>query len=119
MIGIPEELVDEYRQSNGHDRNDVKSRVYGHLVSQKLVEDPEYVIRKGLENIESWDRSSYSESLINKWERCLHNKNISQIKHWLTSQDEESKQLRQSHPFPGVIPFDKRDAIWRKLEQTA
>jgi len=70
------------------------------LVAQALKQDPVPVIRVALENITRWKNSGADCDDFDLWRKALHG-----------GTDETSTRLRQSSPFPGVIPQEREKIL--------
>lgn len=97
-----------------HTHHELKSLQMHSIVAERFHEDPEYVIRFGLNNLQKWKRNGVHCDDFDIWETILR-KQPSRLVDVLCSDDEESIRLRQSSPFAGLIPEELRMQILSRV----
>lgn len=85
-------------------------------MAAKLEADPT-LLEVARTNLSRWLQLSPAAALI-EWHDLLQVKSVPQVIALLRSTDEESRRLRQSSPFAGVLTPAERDAILRQYEST-
>lgn len=90
-----------------HQKHEERSLEFHRLVNLELEKDPDKVIQFGLQNISRWRKNGVDCSDFKVWERLLRNRSplLPKI---LTGTDEQAVRLRQSSPFPGLLPKKAR-----------
>lgn len=93
-------------------------------INRVMQEQPEFVRERGLLGVEKTlpvlRGPGYHMDLIEKWRNLLERRDWRQLQHHLTSDDEESVEMRNVTVFLGVIPQDRRnkivDDVWSRPE---
>ena len=93
-----------------HTKHELRSLEMHRIVARLFQKTPHVVINTALENISRWRRAGADCSAFAEWEDILKHKPDS-LPSFLESTDEEATRLRQSSPFPGLIPENDRIRI--------
>lgn len=93
--------------ANEHEKHELRSLEFHRLVSEELKKDPRRVILFGLQNIDRWRKNGVDCADFEEWKRILE-KQPASLPKVLLGKDERSIRLRQSSPFPGLIPEEIR-----------
>ena len=87
------------------------------LIAERLQADPERVLGHTRANLERWARS-YSEDRLPGWLRewrTLLERPLPEILAILVSDSENTRRLRSSSPFAGIVSPRERWAIHREI----
>lgn len=90
-------------------------------IAERLDENPEEVISKGLDNIAQMlprQRSSISKDWVSKWDQLLRG-NVEHLKQVILEMSSEAEDLRQMSPFLGVLTEEERLLAIRKASISA
>jgi hypothetical protein len=77
-------------------------------VADALASDSERVLRIAQGNLTRWLRSNPQSLAYRRWAEILDEWTVDRIIALLRSEDAEAVQLRQSSPFCGVLPENRR-----------
>ena len=96
-----------------HNKHELRSLAMHTIVKDILEKDPSKVISFGLENISRWEKAGVDCTDFETW-RDLLNEKGNLLNEALVGINQQSIRLRQSSPFAGLIPEEKRLEIVRK-----
>ncbi|MGH7707693.1 MAG: hypothetical protein ACREM6_07175 [Vulcanimicrobiaceae bacterium] len=104
----------DYRQQveamNSSDRRSLEVSL---AVMRELDRDPDAVLAKGLDNIARWQKRSGRHPHLEVWERIIR-RGPDAVRAILTGLDDNSRELRSSSPFAGLLGEDAiRKAVAR------
>jgi hypothetical protein len=99
-----------------HRAIDQRSLVLAQAVADRLLQQPELVVRARA-TVARWlmTCSPRVRPTLNEWDQVLTG-SIGGVISLLTGTDERSRRLRQSNPFAGALPQEERLAILRRFE---
>jgi len=89
-------------------------RMHG-MVAEVFQQDPDYVVRFGLENIKRWQQGGVECGDFRLW-RDLLESSPERLPDILLGTNEEAVRLRQSSPFAGLVPEESRRRILATTE---
>lgn len=94
-----------------HTLHERRSLAMHRMVAERFRQDPEIVIRFGLQNLKRWHQQGVDCSDYGVWKNLLlqHPDKLTAV---LTGRNEEAVRLRQSSPFAGLIPESDRRRIF-------
>jgi len=102
-----------------HEIVDDRSLEMDRVIAEKIRANPK-LIQIALANIERWlANPDYSESgrqAALEWKGIIENSSVEALVTLLESSSEETRRLRQSSPFCGILTPDERQAIFQKYE---
>ena len=101
---------------NPHRHIDEVSLAYHTEIASRIERDPT-LVKVAIANLDRWrELKGYEERGCVEWRRILSELNTADLVSILRSRSEESKRLRQSTPFTGILTQAERRAI---LEATS
>ena len=96
---------------------DARSRQMAIRIAEKLRDEPA-LLDVARANIDRWAaRSGYAPPSLAEWAAILAERELGAIITILTGDTEESRRLRQSSPFVGILSEDERRAIFDEYEK--
>jgi hypothetical protein len=105
------------KKERSHEWIDRRSLALEEEVARMLREQPE-LLNRAKANLERWisQRQPDVPKVMLEWHDILYNWPFEEILSLLTRFDEEARHLRQSSPFCGILPPEKRMAIINEYE---
>ena len=100
-----------------HEWIDQRSLALHREVAVLIQENPE-LLSRAKENLARWIKDQgvpVSRALL-EWQTILNTATFDDILGLLTRWDEEARRLRQSSPFCGILPEERRLAIFKEFE---
>jgi hypothetical protein len=103
--------------------SDLYSLSLHRLVAEKLLQDPEKVLKIARENLSRWLASEGfaagpERRALLEWVDILDNSSPKEIFKILTEESDEGQRLRSSTPFAGVLSREEREMIWSECAET-
>lgn len=98
---------------NEHNKHELRSLEMHRLIGEKLKKNPSTVIQFALNNLTRWEASGVDCADFHEWKQILKKEKPNTIFQLLTNKDEKSTRLRQSSPFPGLLPEKTRRKIFQ------
>jgi hypothetical protein len=100
-----------------HEWIDERSLALDRQVAAKLRNDPS-LLGRARTTLDRWlaQRPSAVPSVLREWQEILSRWPLEQILELLASSDENTRQLRQSSPFCGILSREERLAILKEYE---
>lgn len=89
-----------------HARREIQSLEIHRRIAGLLITDPEQVLGKAMNNLDTWLKSRNSPvpaSAYQEWLGLLRTRTPEEIAALLISTDEHATRLRQSSPFAGIL----------------
>ncbi len=98
-----------------HQPHETRSLTLHRMVAERFRQNPGFVIDFALKNLERWHRQGVDCDDYGVWRNLLQ-KHPEKLTSVLTGMSEEAIRLRQSSPFPGLIPESDRRRILAETE---
>ena len=101
-------------------RDQLRSLWLSHAIAGRIVEEPETVLRLARRNLHTMLASAARSSArvwLEQWKEML-NGPIDTLLEALTSRSPRSRELRQNHPFAGVLEDSRRRTILENFSST-
>ncbi len=96
---------------SNHKKHEIRSLEIHKLVAEELKKSPKRVIDLALENVRRWREKGVDCADFDEWVKLL-TEGRATLPKVLVGTDEKSVRLRQSSPFPGIIPEARRLEIF-------
>lgn len=88
---------------------------YHRAVAEALLRDPEAVVSRARRNIARWlEGDVYDDGekgALSEWDKILAESSVEELIAVITEDSDEGQRLRQSTPFTGVLPAERRREI--------
>jgi len=106
------------RQANvSHEWIDQRSLAMETEIAQLIREKPE-LLDIAKTNLQRWiqkEKPAVSAALL-EWDSILNDSTLEEVLNFLIRDDEDARRLRQSSPFCGILPEERRLAIFQEFE---
>jgi hypothetical protein len=97
-------------------RSDIRSLMMHKLIAEKLKTNPQlWLIPQ--KNIDKWLEAGVCEVTYREWKNIFFNSSQDEIIEIITSDTENSKRLRSSSPFTGILSIIERNKFFLKHEE--
>ena len=100
-----------------HQQIDRRSLALARAIAEKVDRDPQRGLRIARDNCRRW-LEQYDSPVNREWWEILQQP-WEQIREILLGESDNSRRLRQSSPFAGVLTPRERWAIYRKFQENA
>ena len=100
-----------------HEWIDERSLALGRQVAGKLRADP-LLLGRARATLDRWlaQRASAAPAVLREWQEILSRWPLERILDLLASSDENTRRLRQSSPFCGILSPEERLAIFKEYQ---
>jgi hypothetical protein len=100
-----------------HEWIDDRSLAMDRVIAEKLRADPD-LLNRARRTLDRWlkQRQPAVPSVLLEWQEILTRWPLGRILDMLTSPEENSRRLRQSSPFCGILSPEERLAILKEYE---
>lgn len=100
-------------------RNDQVSAALHAALAERLRSEPVFVLTRALRNIPMKREvaTGGSRNAVERWERLLRSGDLAAIRAIFLGEDEDSRVLRNSTVFQGVLSMEERDRVLREMSR--
>jgi len=112
---------EDARMTTTMTRNDLVAKELHRELAERLRVEPIFVISRALRNIPKKRSVSTggARDAIARWEQLLRRRDIKKIREVFLGDDEDSRMMRNSTVFQGVLTQRERDQILADLKRAA
>ncbi|MDX2225558.1 MAG: hypothetical protein SFY92_00440 [Verrucomicrobiae bacterium] len=100
---------------NWHDVIDERSLEMDRLIAEKIRLDPS-MFQVVLNNLRRWTSKPEPAAATLEWKQFIDSHSQEEVLDFICSWTEESRRMRQSSPFCGILTEQERLAIFKKYE---
>ena len=102
-----------------HRRNEELSLRYHRAIAEELKSNPERVLAIASDTLARWQaihRGTGSIRYLERWDALLRGPRKALLE-FMVSPSQEARDMRQCSPFAGVLPEQRRRAIFNQLRE--